>query len=88
MIESSYMDSDGFKLQFDINCSKSEQKFLIDQYPNVSNVIKKKIHCTTCKAQFETAQLSQNNIYTHPVLGVTQCSKCFAFYVRILKLSK
>lgn len=83
MLASDVKDSDGFKLKFEEKCSESDKKFFIAEYKKVDSVAEKKLHCTTCDVHIGTAPLSEKIIRTHQVLGVTQCNKCFAFYVRI-----
>lgn len=82
MIASDFKDGDGFKLQFEEKTTSSDKKFFMEQYPIVDTVSKNKSHCTTCDTHIGTAPISEKIIRTHLVLGVTQCNKCFAFYVR------
>lgn len=86
MIASDYKDLDGFKLQFEENCPKKDKEFFIKQYPKVDLVAEKKLHCTTCDFHIGTAPISEKVIRTHLKLSVTQCNKCFAFYVRTIML--
>lgn len=83
MIASNYEDNDGFKLQFEESCSDSDKKYFVEQYAKVDDVAVKRLHCTTCDTHIGTAPISEKIIRTHQVLGVTQCNKCFAFYVRL-----
>lgn len=82
MITSEFTDKDGFKLQFDETCTEIDKKFFREQYPKVDLVSNQRLHCTTCDIHIGTAPISEKIIRTHQVLGVTQCNKCFAFYVR------
>jgi hypothetical protein len=84
MIASEFTDKDGFKLQFDETCTEIDKKFFREQYPKVDLVANQKLHCTTCDVHIGTAPISEKIIRTHQVLGVTQCNKCFAFYVSLL----
>lgn len=81
MIASNFKDSDGFKLQFEENVSESDKKYFIEAYKLVDDVAKKRLHCSTCDTHIGSAPISEKIIRTHQVLGVTQCNKCFAFYV-------
>lgn len=83
MITSEFTDKDGFRLQFDETCSEADKKFFREQYPKVDLVANQKLHCTTCDVHIGTAPISEKIIRTHQVLGVTQCNKCFAFYVSL-----
>lgn len=87
MIASNYKDSDGFQLQFEENCKASDKKFFIQLYTKVDDVATKRLHCTTCDTHIGSAPISEKIVRSHQVLGVTQCNKCFAFYVRKKKLS-
>lgn len=82
MIASEFKDNDGFKLQFEEKCPMVDKKFFMEQYPIVDSVAGKRLHCTTCDTHIGTAPISEKIVRTHLVLGVTQCNKCFAFYVR------
>lgn len=82
MITSEFTDKDGFKLQFDENCTEADKKYCREHYPKVDLVANQRLHCTTCDIHIGTAPISEKIIRTHQVLGVTQCNKCFAFYVR------
>lgn len=84
MIASNYEDNDGFKLQFEESCSDTDKEYFIAQYKKVDDVAMHRLHCTTCDSHIGTAPISEKIIRTHQVLGVTQCNKCFAFYVRKL----
>lgn len=86
MIASDFKDSDGFKLSFEDNCSKEDQKFFVAEYPLIDNVSHKRLHCTTCDIHIGSAPISEKIVRTHQVLGVTQCNKCYAFYVRRSKV--
>jgi hypothetical protein len=81
MIDSSFKDSEGFSLQFEENCSEQDKKFFMQKFPKVDDVAKVKLHCTTCDLHIGTAPIAEKIVRTHLVLGVTQCNKCFAFYV-------
>lgn len=87
MIPSNYHDSDGFKLQFEANCSESDQKFFMQQYPRVDSVVDKRLHCTSCDAHIGTAPARDETVHTHQILAVTQCQTCFMFYVSQVSLS-
>ena len=87
MITSEFTDKDGFKLQFDESCTESDKKFFREQYPKVDLVANQKLHCTTCDVHIGTAPISEKIMRTHQVLGVTQCNKCFAFYVSTRNLN-
>lgn len=69
-------DSDGFEFVFG-NCSLEDRKFFISKYRNVDDVAKERLHCTSCDSHIGTAPNSAKLFRTHPVLGVTQCNKCF-----------
>lgn len=81
MLPSNFRDQDGFKLQFEENCSENDKKYFVQAYPKVDDVVDKKLHCTTCDVHIGSAPISEKIIRTHGVLAVTQCNKCFAFYV-------
>lgn len=81
MISSSFQDSDGFKLKFEENCSDSDKKFFMEQYPKVDEVANMRLHCTTCNVHIGTAPVSEKMLSTHLVLKVTQCCNCYTFYV-------
>lgn len=80
MIESDLKDADGFPLKFEENVTQAEKDFCMKMFPNLDGVNKKKIHCTACASHVGTAPMAEKSIRTHPVLQVTHCSKCFAFY--------
>jgi hypothetical protein len=81
MIASNYKDSDGFKLQFEENITPEERAYYMKTFPRVDDVAKDRLHCTTCDMHVGTAPISEKIIRTHQILNVTQCNKCFAFYV-------
>ncbi|CAO1440158.1 unnamed protein product [Diamesa hyperborea] len=80
MITCDYEDLDGFPLKFEENTTEEDKQFFIKEYPRVDTVALEKIHCTTCDVHVGTAPISEKTIRTHPVLHVTHCNKCFAFY--------
>lgn len=86
MIASDFKDEDNFPLKFEDNTTESDKKFFIKEYPKVDTVAREKIHCTTCDVHVGTAPISEKTIRTHPVLRVTHCNKCFAFYVSLINL--
>lgn len=81
MIASSFKDSSGFVLQFEENCSGDDQKYYIKQFPTVDLIASRKPHCTTCGIHIGTSPCAEKNVRTHAILGVTQCVKCYTFYV-------
>ena len=81
MINSDFKDADGFKLQFEETIPEDEKKFYMKTFQRVDDVSKDRVHCTTCDCHVGTAPISEKIIRTHQVLNVTQCSKCYAFYV-------
>ncbi len=81
MINSDYKDADGFRLQFEESVPDEERKYYMKIFPRVDDVSKDRVHCTTCDSHVGTAPISEKIIRTHQILSVTQCSKCFAFYV-------
>lgn len=83
MINSDFKDADGFKLQFEETIPEDEKKFYMKTFQRVDDVSKDRVHCTTCDCHVGTAPISEKIIRTHQVLNVTQCSKCYAFYVSI-----
>lgn len=83
MIACDLKDADGFPLKFEENTTEEDKKFFIKEYPKVDTVAREKIHCTTCDGHIGTAPISEKIIRTHPVLRVTHCNKCFAFYVSL-----
>lgn len=84
MITSEFKDADDYPLKFEENTSEEDKKFFIQEYPKVDTVSREKIHCTTCDIHVGTAPIKEKIIRTHPVLRVTHCNKCFAFYVRMI----
>lgn len=88
MITSEFKDADGFELQFDEKCPESDKKYFIKQFPKVDGIAGKRVHCTTCDTHIGTAPISEKIVRTHLILAVTQCNKCFAFYVRTLEALK
>lgn len=86
MISSNYKDSDGFQLQFEENCSEGDRKFYMKEFPRVDLIAQRKPHCTTCSIHIGTSPISEKIVRTHSILGVSQCVKCFAFYVRTCRL--
>jgi hypothetical protein len=81
MIASKFKDSDGFVLQFEENCPEADKKFYIKEFPTVDLIASKKPHCTTCGVHIGTSPIAEKVIRTHAILGVTQCVKCYTFYV-------
>lgn len=43
-------------------------------------VLGTRLHCTSCQKHFGAAPSKASTIQMHPVLGTTQCKKCYAFY--------
>lgn len=82
MISSSFKDADGFQLQFEENCPEADKKYNMKEFPRVDMIALRKSHCTTCSVHIGTSPISEKIVRTHSILGVTQCVKCFAFYVR------
>lgn len=82
MISSTFKDGDGFQLQFEENCSEGDKKFYMKEFPRVDLIAQRKPHCTTCSIHIGTSPISEKIVRTHSILGVSQCVKCFAFYVR------
>lgn len=81
MISSTFKDSDGFQLQFEENCTEPDKKFYMKEFPRVDLIAQRKPHCTTCAIHIGTSPISEKVVRTHSILGVSQCVKCFAFYV-------
>lgn len=81
MIASEFKDADGFRLQFEESVTEEERVFYMRTFIRVDDVAKDRVHCTTCDVHVGTAPISEKIIRTHQILGVTQCNKCFAFYV-------
>ncbi|XP_059622879.1 uncharacterized protein LOC132266066 isoform X2 [Phlebotomus argentipes] len=69
-----------FAIQFDKGVSRKEKDFYRSKYPQVDKVMDNRIHCTSCDTHLGTAPMDEVTIREHPVLKVTQCSKCYAFY--------
>ena len=88
MIASEYKDADGFKLSFEEKCSENDKQYFMKEYSKVDDVAKKRVHCTTCDTHIGTAPISEKIVRTHLILAVTQCNKCFAFYVRTFPTSQ
>lgn len=78
---SNFKDADGYALRFDDNVTEEDQKYYMKEFPLVDEIAKHRVHCTTCEAHVGTAPISEKIVRTHPILGVTHCNKCFAFYV-------
>lgn len=81
MIPSEFKDADGYKLRFSEKSSEADKKFFRQKYAKVDAVAVEKLHCTTCDMHIGTAPISEKIVRTHMILSVTQCNKCFAFYV-------
>jgi hypothetical protein len=79
-----YKDQDGHVLKFkEIHNEEMKQHFM-SQYPRVDEVLKKRLYCTSCNKSFLNkvgTLIAQNEVRTHKLLGVSQCLKCFKFYV-------
>uniref|UniRef100_A0A1L8DFY4 Putative transcription initiation factor iif n=1 Tax=Nyssomyia neivai TaxID=330878 RepID=A0A1L8DFY4_9DIPT len=69
-----------FTVQFDKGLGKKQKDFYRSKYPKVDKVIDDRIHCTSCDTHLGSAPIDEVTIREHPVLKVTQCSKCYAFY--------
>ncbi|XP_055693490.1 uncharacterized protein LOC129795945 isoform X1 [Lutzomyia longipalpis] len=69
-----------FTVQWDKGLSKKQKDFYRTKYPTVDKVMEDRVHCTSCDTHLGTAPIDEVTIREHPVLKVTQCSKCYAFY--------
>lgn len=81
MTSSRFKDKSGFRLQFEKKCDAQLKEFFMSQYELVDDVAKEKLHCSSCDIHIGTAPSAEKQIRTHTVLGVTQCLKCYTFYV-------
>ncbi|RXG51342.1 Transcriptional regulator ATRX [Armadillidium vulgare] len=62
-----------------VDYSKKEEKFYSNNMSNLQKKLDEKI--TQCTACFEQVNHTvKTEIFTHPVLGVLVCKKCFRFY--------
>lgn len=81
MIPSRFEDKSGFQLKFEEECEDHVKHFFMSQYGLLDDVAKEKLHCTSCHIHIGTAPNTEKLIRTHKVLGITQCRKCYTFYV-------
>lgn len=84
MNTSEFEDSDGFKLRFSESTSEADKNYFRQKYSRVDKVALEKLHCSTCDAHIGTAPNSEKKLRSHSVLSVTQCNKCFEFYVSLI----
>jgi len=70
----------GYQLKFDDCISENERNFYKKLYPQLELVVKNHLHCTTCNTHIGTAPDNKHLAVMHPVLRVTQCYECNAFY--------
>ncbi|XP_055706044.1 uncharacterized protein LOC129803478 isoform X2 [Phlebotomus papatasi] len=69
-----------FTVQWEKGLGKKEKDFYRSKYPQVDYVTNDRVHCTSCDTHLGSAPIDEVTIREHPVLKVTQCSKCYAFY--------
>lgn len=84
---SEFEDNDGYKLRFGEKCFEGDKEFFRQRFPQINTIVDERVHCSTCDAHIGTAPMAEKTLRTHLLLSVSQCNKCYAFYVRCFWMS-